>query len=102
MKFSILTLFITFVACVYAAAIALPEDVEREAIRAVQGGDIVPVELPDGRQELQVYENGELQGTVVLTEEGEGSSLVPSFISSANRSISRPCLRCGWKRDLCC
>jgi hypothetical protein len=99
MKFSILTFFLTFAACVYAVAIALPECLEREAIRAIQSGDIVPVEHPDGRQELQVYENGVLQGTVVVTQEGEGSSRVPRYVNPANRSFSRSRLRCGWKRD---
>ncbi|KAI3573754.1 hypothetical protein IWW34DRAFT_872733 [Fusarium oxysporum f. sp. albedinis] len=81
MKFSILTFFLTFAACVYAVAIALPEDLEREAIRAIQSGDIVPVEHPDSRQELQVYENGVLQGTVVVTQEGE---VVRAFDADGN------------------
>ena len=74
MKISILTLFITFIACAYAAAVSLPEDLERDVIEAIEKRDIESLEHPDGREELRVYEEGTYLGSVIIGVNGDCSS----------------------------
>ncbi|SPO06914.1 uncharacterized protein DNG_09608 [Cephalotrichum gorgonifer] len=84
MKLSILTFLFTFLACAYAAALTereelanefadlgVPEDAQNDLIQAVESGSVVPVELPDGRLNLTIFYEGEYQGYVLQTEDGE-------------------------------
>ena len=77
MKFSILTFFITLFTCAYAAAVALPEDVENEALQAIERRDLEPVEHPDGTQELKVYDGETYEGSILVSEEGARTSQPP-------------------------
>lgn len=84
MKSSVLALFVTFVTSVYAAAISL-EDGMRHLEKRAEGGDIVSTTLEDGRNKLDIFEDGVLEGSIIETEDGGGSSIALFKFSAHTR-----------------
>lgn len=81
MKLTLLTFLLTLVTCAWAAAVSIreeltdlgvPDDVQDDLVQMVEGGEIVPEELEDGRSKFTIYHEGEYQGYVIQTEDGDG------------------------------
>ncbi|KAL2105296.1 hypothetical protein VUR80DRAFT_8606 [Thermomyces stellatus] len=69
MKSSILALLVSLVACVYAAAISLEQDMQGLEKR-VEDGDIISTTLEDGRNKIEIFENGVLEVSIIETADG--------------------------------
>lgn len=75
MKSSILALLVSLVACVYAAAISLEQDMQ-DLEKRVEDGDIISTTLEDGRSKIEIFENGVLEVSIIETANGGGASFL--------------------------